>query len=301
MNVSLSKNEQLILFVVVFAIIAVAGTILFLMPKFEQIGASNTVYNQKRTELDTLSTDFGLEKFKEVEANINKAREEGVEAAKPFYGRDFTSYDADRMIRDILAERNLLLDNLAINRMGLYDMRLSIHRPDVLVSEIGDEARVTLGNTGGDETAPTPENAEETEENIEAMRAFMATTTRARALNFYEAHQNNLSLVRATREFLERDSETLHMQSVRFEIQLTPEEAFDLSMHIYQLHELKDESGELMFGTTYINRLEIMQSSTMLAGDVREGANPYSIEVFFFIAPDLETFVPRYEEMFFKR
>jgi len=307
MNVSLSKNEQIVLFVLVFVIIAVAGTILFLMPSFETIEASQALRDQKRAEFNSLSESLGLAKFQEVEAAIMQAYEDGKHASANFYSEAFTDYNADRLIRGVLAEIDLTINNLVINRLRTHNLRLIQHRDPHIVydlqilAEIYNEENELMALIGDGNPTSAVIDPPENLEKLNDLRLYMMTANRAEGLDFFTENRDNINLDLATamREFLARNDETVMVQSVRFDIPLTVEKADELSMHIYKLNEVERVEGE-NFKTTYISSMvwKDNDESDTVGGGIDGAPRIYTVEILFFVIHPMQTPSFDYEDKF---
>ncbi|MCL2070614.1 MAG: hypothetical protein FWH07_00055 [Oscillospiraceae bacterium] len=308
---ALSKNEQIALYVVIFLVIAVAGGILFLMPEYNKIEENRNMLNTRKAEYARLEEELGLEKFENVEKSIIAAYEDGRGASAAFYDNEMSSYEADRLIRDVLRGVNLDTNNLVVNPLTTHSLVMSIFRDiditygikdmatigsaEDMVSEGGDVVAETSaeGETVAEPTATTaPVSAAVPDEDagdLDAMMAFMMNAPRVQALDFFEQNITNQAraayVVTAMREFLANESETVAVQSVRFEMLMTRQEAFALSMHVYNLNNAS-------YITSMTNQ-EFNSSSTVNAdGEVVAadggGRRVYTVDMMFFIVEPME-------------
>jgi hypothetical protein len=306
MNVSLSKNEQIVLFIVVFLVIAVAGSIIFLGPRFEDIEASQKVRDQKQAELNSLNQTLGLPKFQEVEAQIRQAYDEGKDASEHFYVEAFATFEADRLVRSLLAELNLVTSNLVVNRMGTHTLRVNKFSPVPLRAEIDELAllhndeealRLLIGDDPTSAVIAEPEDLSDLDE----LRLYMLTADRTEGLNFLEKHRENLNfyLAAAARDFLARNDEIIRVQRARFSIPLTEAVAHDLSMLIFELGKREREPG-IPFKNTYVSSMSWVEQdeNNPVGGGMPTADRVYTVDILFFIIEPLQTPEFHYEEMF---
>jgi hypothetical protein len=288
MNISLSKNEKIALFAVVFVIIAVAGTFIFLLPNFEKVSASRAIENERKERLESLNRDFGLPAFQAIEDDIIKAYEDGKDASENFYGETFTSYNADRLVRRVLSKMDLEIDNVQVNAIGLYNLTLTQFAPSLSWTSTDDEAIIYSDEQLDDLTAIAPIAEFETRG---ALRYFMRNATRQQALDFYDAVDKTPEFLEAMRGFLAEESQEFRVQSARFNIALTDEQAEELSMHIFKLHELPTDSDDNFYGNTYISNFSA--STDQQADELSDDEQYYVIDILFFIVRPMQT--PRFD------
>jgi hypothetical protein len=292
MNVSLSKNEQIVLFVVVFLVVAVAGTIIFLMPRFDEIEASREALNQQRAQFAQLNEELGLQAFKNMEEQIMDAFHLGKETSEAFYSEAFTSYNADRLIRGVLAQLDLTIDNLSISRLSTYDMRLALHTDEdvwTILSELVavQNAKDVLNEIllAGDFTEAVIDEPEDLSD-MDAVKLYLMTASKPEGLAFLEKHWDNMNLefTAAAREFLVRFDETILMQSVRFEIPMTEEKANDLSMLVYEIDQVQRNETE-NFKTTYISQMtwRDREDEDKIGAGMDNADRVYTVQILFFV------------------
>lgn len=267
---------------------------MFLSPKLAEINANKEVRVQRETTLSNLRQEFSLERFREVEQQINTNYENGKDASRPFYGVNFTSYEADRRTREILEEVDLEIDNLLIQTLLRYNLNMEIFRPGVVSSEIDEDGVWIVVPAADNSSASTGLLLPDMEPSDLIKR--MQEVNRQEAIDFFndsDTVKNSIN-VEAMREFLAREEEEVVAQEVSFRIELTTEEANRLSMHIHNLHEWEDEHGDLVYGTTYIRT---MTSEPASDGD-NEDVRIYNIVMLFFIVRPMDTPHFEYEGMF---
>jgi hypothetical protein len=278
----------------IFVAFGLVGYSVFLSPKLAEINANKEVRVQRETTLSNLRQEFSLERFREVEQQINTNYENGKDASRPFYGVNFTSYEADRRTREILEEVDLEIDNLLIQTLLRYNLNMEIFRPGVVSSEIDEDGVWIVVPAADNSSASTGLLLPDMEPSDLIKR--MQEVNRQEAIDFFndsDTVKNSIN-VEAMREFLAREEEEVVAQEVSFRIELTTEEANRLSMHIHNLHEWEDEHGDLVYGTTYIRT---MTSEPASDGD-NEDVRIYNIVMLFFIVRPMDTPHFEYEGMF---
>jgi hypothetical protein len=299
---TLGKNEQIVLFVVVFLVIAVAGFFIFLWPEYNKISANRAVFNQRQAQFNSSSEELGLDKFQEKEAEILAAYENGKDVSEAFYSSASENYDVDRLVRSILGDIDLDINNLTINPLRNFPLTLTVFRPEGVVDELsrmaqigaaddeegegegeGDAAGEPVGEASYDDgdsgiLARVPEDIND----VDALVGFMTGANRNEVLDFFEENEKTEDVIAAMREFLDDKTQAVLSQTVQFDIMLTDSEAFELSMHIYRLTE-----------STYI-------SSMLIGGDTDAsgGRRSRTIEMKFFVVNPLDTPDFNYEEEF---
>jgi hypothetical protein len=240
---ALSRNEQIALFVVVFLVVTLAGFFLFILPAWNEIEPEREKLEQKQKEYTDAQADLGTEAFAKVAADIMDAYRIGVSASEVFYEDEFTDYEADRLVRAVLAgveneERgipalaNLPLDNLTINRLATSPLALNLFTPANVVYNIKDLATIGQLEREGEE-APSGTS-------FSAMQRQLAGANRTRGLQLYRewlasAEHNNMDVVRAMKHFLATQNTVVLAQVVSFDIPLDLAEANALSMHVFNL------------------------------------------------------------------
>jgi len=298
---SLSKKEQIAVYIVIFMVIAAVGTFVFLLPEYNKIGPNRDTLARKQSELAGLQTELGIDKFEMIENEIIKAYEDGKHVSENFYEIEFQSYEADRLVRGVLAEMNLSTDNLDISGLTTHAMSLNLFRPSVISYNIKDVATIGTAQVGGDEnnaTDGTPvqpvTSSPVTNNNMSELARTLSSASRAYALEWFETEMEKirngiietegmtaLDLTEAMREFLVNETETVVVQNVRFEIPLTASEATHFSMHMYNL-----DKATYIFSMTS----QEMQGEATTGGEVEGlpaitagGKRLYTVEVMFLI------------------
>ena len=263
MNLSLSKNEQIVVCVLIFIVIAVAGVFLFILPEYNKIGPNRATLAEKRAEVEQLSEEFSLEKFTAIEQSIIRAYEDGRDASNAFYETEFVHFEADRLIQGILRDMNLITDNIEVSALTTHGLTASIFRTTDIVYDIKSKAIIGAAVVE-DSTAPTPEGeGEAPAEGEEAaapppvaavdtagmpeMAKPLVGTSREYALDWFDSEMEKarmgqlengvtaLDIVEAMRWYLSTESETVVAQSVKFEMPMTSAEATMFTMGIYNL------------------------------------------------------------------
>jgi hypothetical protein len=230
---TLSKNEQIALFIVCFLVIAVAGFFVFVNPALRQMGENAVRLVEKQAEFDKLTEDYGDPAFAKIGRDIMAAYERGVTASEGFHEREYRDFEADRLIKEILAgvEELPALNNLLIQRAGTSSLDLTLHTPHVVSYNIKELATIEGSDVDNAEAG-----------TLEFMRRRMAGASRNQALNYYkdwieDSDYNNDDVVTAMREFLSNESEGVGSLTVNFAIEMTQEEADKLSMHVLGLSD----------------------------------------------------------------
>jgi hypothetical protein len=310
---NLSKNEQIILYVAVFVAVAVGGLFLFLFPAFDKISDSKAVYNRKNDELKSLQAEYGPEAFDEVAAEIEGFYNDGKDASAMFYGIEYANYNVDRLVRGILSDLDIEIDNLAIIEIDTETLKLERGSPRVSTYDAKEEGGfdvepVIEGEDGEDIDLPPVDSAEdgdappvELDENNEVdMIAKYANSSLEGAMDNFEKSKKTPAVISGMRSFLVNQTKAVGMQEVEFEIAMTQEEADRLSMHIYKLHELPDNQNGFANRATYISSMTRSNARTnQLAGEVLEpGQKYYKIKMVFYIYQPMDTPVFTYKERF---
>jgi hypothetical protein len=309
MNISLSKNEQIILCVVIVIAILTAGVLIFLWPEFENMQDNQRILEAKRGELAELQEKLSLDKFKEVEAQIMVAFEEGRAAGMHFHNEAFADYAADRHMRRILAELGHELTNLDINRLQAYEITMDKLFSEEIMYEIGGmandrpdvtnddeegegETAATEGEDGDDTVivgggAQPPEDVSDTI----ALKQFFRSSSRPTVLPFFNEMPKTPDMVEGMREFLSLESEIVLAQHMRFEIPLTDDEAHQLSTHIFNIDR-----------ATYIASMSVENRNAVTGEDDNNDDDSDRrlrvVELFFFVVHPLPQPVFDYEERF---
>ncbi|MCL1902896.1 MAG: hypothetical protein FWF94_00575 [Oscillospiraceae bacterium] len=317
---TLSRNEQIAVFILIFIIVAAAGVILFIWPQYNSIKDNKALLDSKKAEFVRLEDELGFSKFEKMEKEIVEAYEDGRDVSENFYEEELTAYNADRLVRDVLQGVGLNTDNLIVNQLSTHSLMLSIFRdtdisyPIKDLATIGNADDVSAASNDAEASGEEGENNADNENNdndeaaaaepaaapapvavapsddddadLEAMVAYLMNAPRVGALDYYEQNMANpakaVYVVTAMREFLSNESETVAMQSVQFEIPLTKEEAFALSMYVYNLPN-----------ASYITSIthRELDGTTNADGEVVNtagGKRLYTVNMMFFIVEPME-------------
>jgi hypothetical protein len=265
---TLSKNEQIMVYVVFFLVIAVAGLFVIILPARDNIAVNRGVLEQRQGVLDDYERRLGDDAFTQIGIDIMAAYRDGVGASEFFYEDEMSSYEADRLIRGILAEISnpanetgtlqFLPDNLRVNALSTHSLAANVFLPFDISYNIKELARIGTADDyasgdseeggGGESTegegseeggGADPGLVAESGMPLSDMRRFMTAASRGQALNFYNDNKDDsamiANLITTMRLFLARETETVLAQTVSFEIPLTEEEAFAISMHVFEL------------------------------------------------------------------
>ncbi|MCL2036489.1 MAG: hypothetical protein FWG83_03780 [Oscillospiraceae bacterium] len=265
-NITLGKKEQIALFAVVFIALAVAGFFIFLSPVLESINSNEEKRDARKKHFEEREQALGLQAFRDVETIIKVLHAEGKEAATVFYDEYFTNYDADRLVRRVLSEKGFETDNLSFNNVGRQQLGLTKSQG----TGVSGDDRAEIGES------PNAEGAESAvfRNKAEAWRYF---TTQEVVTP---------EVVEIMRDYLAQEVEELHVLRAEFEIPLTQEEAWELSMLVYKLMEWEVVGDEtLPYGTTYISAMEASDTSTNVSSamEIKEGARFYKVVIEFYI------------------
>jgi hypothetical protein len=255
---TLSRNEQIALYILIFLVISIAGLFIFLLPANKKIGENNEILAARRAALEKYEKDLGLAAFEQVEKDIFDAYEAGKDSANNFHNEEYLNFQADRMIQGILADAGLSTSNMKINDLTTYNLALTIFRPTDILYDIKEAA--TIGTADGVPVPAPPaadgEDGEGTDAatapapaptaDISEMKRILAGASRRQALTEYERAMESvrngesgnitaLDVAAAMREYLSTQTETVLARSVSFEIPITREELEMLSQHIFEL------------------------------------------------------------------
>jgi len=260
---TLSKNEQIAFYIVIFVVIVLAGLFIFMLPEAQKIEPNKEALNAKQAEYDSLESELGKARRDELERNIIAAYEDGKGASEFFFNEDFTDYEADQFIRELLSNVPELgggaalgldekLTNLFVSRnskQGLsiipflqedetYDIAEMAKIQGVVVTS-GDAAAAgnTGAATGGEVVAEAPNAPTDPNEmNAEQLARYLKGNTRRGAIDFFEENRKSMApnITAAMKEYLATDFETVGLQTVSFKMDMTEEEAFALSMYLHE-------------------------------------------------------------------
>jgi len=306
---TLSRNEQIAVYILASAVILAVGLFVFLLPEINKIEPNKAIRDQRQAEFESLSTQFSLEVFEALEQDIINAYNDGKDASAVFYNDELRSYEADRLIQGILDDAKLDTDNLVINELSTHGLSLSVYRPvDILygikekatigTAEIPDPNEGEEDKAEGEEKPPPKPKAPNDEETLrddasELLKKF-AGASRQNGLAMFDEEMRKarnkedewtpLEVVEAMREFLAKESETVMSQNVKFQIELTKKQADDFAKHIYRLDE-----------ATYI-----LDMSIATVGETSGNRQLYSIEIMFLIVQPMDepTGILDYKEKF---
>jgi len=251
---ALSKNEQIALFIVVFLLIAVAGFFIFINPAMQQIKPNQEALEAKQKELADLETEFGTEAFEAVGRGIMDNYAAGKDASLGFHNEvtlapygitrtEFRDYEADRLIRGLLAEENLSPENLNILRLNPSSLSVNLFTPSNISYSIKELARVIA----------TVERLAQNDP-IYMNRTMAQATSRRNALDTFNGWLNNTGAngqpvvgadgqplsfdnqdaVKALLRFLATTNETVAAQTITFTLPMTEAQADSLSMRVFE-------------------------------------------------------------------
>jgi hypothetical protein len=311
---TLSRNEQLALFVVVFLVVTVAGFFFFVLPQINEIETNTAIRDAKKAEQEELERTLGDHAFVRIGEDIWAAYQGGKGASAVFYDEEFNSFSADRLIQGILKEvldptsddpeneenrLEFLLDNLKVDNLGTAPLDLALIKPTEHGYNIKSMARIA-----GFDVPVSGEGGM----SLEEMQRYFEAAARNTAMDeWFRAEgrvspwveemwsRNDISdLVDSLRWYLDGDSESILGQVVRFTGDFTQEQIYALSMHIFGL--IDDEE----YGATYLrllDRSDSLGSRDRLppeltfpeepAGSI--GAREYEFEIVFYIAEPMQT------------
>jgi hypothetical protein len=242
---TLSKNEQLALFIVLVLVILVAGLFIFLLPEYKKIDVNEQTLKTKQDELAAVKEELHPDKEKALIENIKTAYAEGDKISQVFY-EEMTHYEADRLIRKLLAETPdpnngelLGLDpgDMKIEKLTTHTLAINIFDEDEVGYDIKSKSVIDTSALN-DGTVSSEE--EDTEFNssgsmdLEELILLMSNMTRNQGLNYYNENKGKLDnkLMTAMREFLAGESETVAIQTVEITTPLTREEMDALSVYL---------------------------------------------------------------------
>ncbi|MDR0223377.1 MAG: hypothetical protein LBI38_07605 [Oscillospiraceae bacterium] len=237
----LSKNEQIALYVVIVIVILATGVFIFLLPEYKKINVNKSALETKKVELSELEAELNDAAENALNDSILEAYKVGRVTAESFY-EEMNEYEADRELRRILNEgvkdpfdsKALELDtnNMKITGLSTEPLSSSLFYPPDVAYPIKDKSKVdtSIYDTG--------ENAEGNVgdiDNIDVLISMMPYMSKEDALEFYEeTRKNGLKplLVQTMWEFLTNYSETVAVQTITFEINLTKPEVEAIGMYL---------------------------------------------------------------------
>jgi len=239
---TLSKNEQIGMYVIVFLVVVVAGFFIFVKPERDLIPGNKATLAAKEAEFDEKERRLGDPAFNRIGQDIVDAYKDGAGAALDFYNQEFLDFEADRLIQGILKDitnplnadepYEFLLDNLDVNRLSTGPLSLTLYKPTIINYPIKDKARVSVG-------ASTI--TEDGRMSLDDMKRMMAAASRNQALDYYETNRKDPAIagdvVVAMREFLALHPEVVATQIVSFDVPLNQAEQYALSMHVFEMEK----------------------------------------------------------------
>jgi hypothetical protein len=238
---TLSKNEQIALFIVVFLVIAVAGLFIFLLPAIEDIEPNRSALAEREAELERLNTTLGDAAFTRVGEEIVAAYNRGKGAADSFRTRELRDFEADRIVRDLLEQVELYTDDITINRLSTSVLQFNVMPPTGIPYRIRELA--TIGR---------PDGYIAEGDTVTPLRRQLVGASRERAMYLYKCWLNRCpnectrfnadtprpapeDVVAAMRHYLDTQSETILAQVVTFEAAMDMAERDELSMLVFNL------------------------------------------------------------------
>lgn len=120
----LTKQERIGIFIIAIIIILAVGIFMFIVPKFETIGESNSALDNKRAEL-TAAVEKQATK-EPLKKQVLDAYDAGENLADMFYA-DMTDYEADMEFKKFVdqLESNVLIDQYTIGTPGTASLPTS--------------------------------------------------------------------------------------------------------------------------------------------------------------------------------
>lgn len=138
----ISKQEQIIIIVLLVAAIVGVGLFVFLLPNIDKIGENNKKLEAKQTEYQGYLTE--LEHEKTIDDEIKAAYEEGKDLADTFYN-DLTTYEADEIIRQFLAnDTDIVIDGLEISPLATESLIVSVFNETEVTYPLKDFANTVV-------------------------------------------------------------------------------------------------------------------------------------------------------------
>lgn len=238
----LSKNEQIVVYIMAVLVIGIAGVLLFVMPNYKKIAVNQGIYDQKATELEDLKTRLSPAVEKELDEKIQTAYTEGDKVSESFY-KEMTEYEADRTLREFLGDVkdpydyttpvNINTDNMEIEGLKTSTFTVDLPKDKGVTYSIKEKSVIDTSIYGA--TPETVEGAADESQNLsdDLLILTMLGKTREEASQFYEENKDKYSpgIQEAMRQVLAGTSETVAVQSLTFTMPLTPSEVNAIGMH----------------------------------------------------------------------
>lgn len=140
----ISKQERIIIIVLLVLAVLGVGFFVFIMPNINKIDTNNKNLQSKQTEYEELVTK--LEHEKTIDDEIKTAYEEGKNLANTFYD-DLTTYEADEIMRKFLAKgKDITIDGLSISPMSTSTLSVSIFAQNEVTYPLKDFANTVVTN-----------------------------------------------------------------------------------------------------------------------------------------------------------
>jgi|GEM_PF-3870265 len=235
----LSKNEQIVIFVLTFLAFAVAGTVFFVMPSRSEVNKNKVTRTDKQNQLHQLQEDFNTGKIDDLQKQVMEAYEIGSSFSGSFY-EEINEYQADRLLRSFLIDvkdpytdykepANIKTDNLELVGLATEPFALNVFVPPGVVYPIKDMAHAGTAGT----LPPIASLDDLANMTTEAMILAMRAMSPEEAVTFYNENNEKMSpyIQAGMREVLAGTSETVAVQTITFRIPMSVDQANALIMN----------------------------------------------------------------------
>ncbi len=160
----MSKQEKIIVFVLLILVILGIGLFVFILPNFNNIEP-----NQK--SLDAANSSYSdilsqLEREKTIDSDIKEEYEKGKNLANGFY-HDLTPVECDEIMRQFIAKgKDISINELKVGPMSTENLSISVFLPTEVTYPLKDFSNTVIN--GDDADIPDIENMSDREKFIYA-------------------------------------------------------------------------------------------------------------------------------------
>lgn len=139
----ISKQEQIVIVVLIVLAILGAGLFIFILPNFNQIDVNNKALANVQAEYDGYVSE--LEHEKTIDSEIKQAYDEAKNLANGFYS-DMTPYEADETMRHYLekVKEDISIDGLEVGPMSTATLSVSLFAPENVTYPLKDFANTVV-------------------------------------------------------------------------------------------------------------------------------------------------------------
>jgi len=234
----LSKQEQIIVYILTVIVIAVGGVLIFVKTPYDNIAVNKAARDAAQVQLEQLKLEYGPAAEKDLDEKIKAAYEDGDKVSEVFYD-EMTEYTLDRTLRKFLEDvkdpfggykdsANINTDNMEIIGISTETLNLSLPEDKSPQYEIKEKSKIDTSIFGSGNNTQT----EVKEGDPEVVLAEMLAKERDDAIQYYEDNKEKFSpgIQEAMRQVLAGNSETVAVHSVSFKMPLSPLEVDAITM-----------------------------------------------------------------------